>query len=170
MAEFKQGDRVVKMSGAYAGKYGTVNSVSDNGTLNVTFDGERLPKYCDPERCGKVAANASRFDTPEGSAFLRRAKDRLAAARDASDLHAARDSMLRELKGSSAFPDDEKSELADEVYFLHGEAQRRLGRNAAARNEIGVTEIRRLMIGMPRSPSISSPTATRRSARRVILS
>ena len=58
MAEFKAGDRVVKMSGAAAGKYGTVNSVRDDGTLNVTFDGERLPRFCDPERCGKVAANA----------------------------------------------------------------------------------------------------------------
>lgn len=58
MAEFKAGDRVVKMSGTGAGKYGTVNSVSENGTLNVTFDGERLPRYCDPMRCGQVAANA----------------------------------------------------------------------------------------------------------------
>ena len=58
MAEFKAGDRVVKMSGTAAGKYGTVNSVSENGTLNVTFDGERLPRYCDPERCGQVATNA----------------------------------------------------------------------------------------------------------------
>lgn len=58
MAEFKSGDRVVKMSGAAAGKYGTVNSVAENGTLNVTFDGERLPRYCDPERCGQVATNA----------------------------------------------------------------------------------------------------------------
>lgn len=58
MAEFKQGDRVVKMSGVCAGKYGTVNSVREDGTLNVTFDGERLPRYCDPERCGQVAANA----------------------------------------------------------------------------------------------------------------
>ena len=60
MAEFKVGDRIVKMSGVAAGKYGTVNSVSDNGTLNVTFDGERLSRFCDPERCGKVAANAVR--------------------------------------------------------------------------------------------------------------
>ena len=60
MAEYKQGDRVVKMSGAAAGKYGTVNSVRDDGTLNVTFDGERLPRYCDPMRCGKVAANAAK--------------------------------------------------------------------------------------------------------------
>lgn len=58
MAEFKAGDRVVKMSGIGAGKYGTVNSVMENGTLNVTFDGERLPKWCDPARCGQVAANA----------------------------------------------------------------------------------------------------------------
>jgi hypothetical protein len=58
MAEFKAGDRVVKMSGAAAGKYGTVNSVREDGTLNVTFDGERLPRYCDPMRCGQVAANA----------------------------------------------------------------------------------------------------------------
>lgn len=58
MAEFKAGDRVVKMSGTGAGKYGTVNSVMDNGTLNVTFDGERLPRYCDPMRCGQVATNA----------------------------------------------------------------------------------------------------------------
>ena len=58
MAEFKAGDRVVKMSGTAAGKYGTVNSVREDGTLNVTFDGERLPRYCDPERCGQVAANA----------------------------------------------------------------------------------------------------------------
>lgn len=58
MAEFKAGDRVVKMSGAAAGKYGTVNSVREDGTLNVTFDGERLPRYCDPERCGQVARNA----------------------------------------------------------------------------------------------------------------
>lgn len=58
MAEFKAGDRVVKMSGTGAGKYGTVNSVSENGTLNVTFDGERLPRYCDPMRCGQVATNA----------------------------------------------------------------------------------------------------------------
>lgn len=58
MAEFKAGDRVVKMSGIGAGKYGTVNSVMENGTLNVTFDGERLPKYCDPALCGQVAANA----------------------------------------------------------------------------------------------------------------
>lgn len=60
MAEFKAGDRVVKMSGTGAGKYGTVNSVMENGTLNVTFDGERLPKYCDPMRCGQVAANATK--------------------------------------------------------------------------------------------------------------
>ncbi|MBQ1428745.1 MAG: hypothetical protein IIZ06_03670 [Kiritimatiellae bacterium] len=59
MADFKAGDRVVKMSGFSAGKYGTVNSVLENGTLNVTFDGERLPKYCDPMRCGQVAANAN---------------------------------------------------------------------------------------------------------------
>ena len=58
MAEFKAGDRVVKMSGTAAGKYGTVNSVGEHGTLNVTFDGERLPRFCDPDRCGKVAANA----------------------------------------------------------------------------------------------------------------
>ena len=58
MAEFKAGDRVVKMSGTAAGKYGTVNSVAENGTLNVTFDGERLPRYCDLMRCGQVAANA----------------------------------------------------------------------------------------------------------------
>lgn len=58
MKEFQAGDRVVKMSGVAAGKYGTVNSVLDNGTLNVTFDGERRPRYCDPERCGQVAANA----------------------------------------------------------------------------------------------------------------
>lgn len=58
MAEFQAGDRIVKMSGVNAGKYGTVNSVQDNGTLNVTFDGERLPRFCDPERCGAVAANA----------------------------------------------------------------------------------------------------------------
>lgn len=58
MAEFKSGDRVVKMSGAAAGKYGTVNSVREDGTLNVTFDGEHLPRYCDPMRCGQVAANA----------------------------------------------------------------------------------------------------------------
>lgn len=58
MAEFKAGDRVVKMSGAAAGKYGTVNSVRDDGTLNVTFDGERLPRFCDPERCGQVGVNA----------------------------------------------------------------------------------------------------------------
>ena len=57
MAEFKAGDRVVKMSGIGAGKYGTVNSVMESGTLNVTFDGERLPRYCDPGRCGKVATN-----------------------------------------------------------------------------------------------------------------
>ncbi len=36
--------------------------------------------------------------------------------------------------------------------------------------EIGVTEMRLLMTGMPYSFSISSPTATSRSARRVILS
>lgn len=59
MADFKAGDRVVKMSGAAAGKYGTVNSVREDGTLNVTFDGERLPRYCDPMRCGRVAANAA---------------------------------------------------------------------------------------------------------------
>lgn len=58
MADFKAGDRVVKMSGFSAGKYGTVNSVREDGTLNVTFDGERLPRYCDPERCGQVATNA----------------------------------------------------------------------------------------------------------------
>jgi hypothetical protein len=58
MAEFKAGDRVVKMSGMCAGKYGTVNSVMENGTLNITFDGGRLPKYCDPEKCGAVARNA----------------------------------------------------------------------------------------------------------------
>jgi hypothetical protein len=58
MKEFQAGDRVVKMSGVAAGKYGTVNSVLDNGTLNVTFDGERRPRYCDPERCGQVATNA----------------------------------------------------------------------------------------------------------------
>lgn len=62
MAEFKAGDRVVKMSGIGAGKYGTVNSVMESGTLNVTFDGERLPKYCDPARCGQVAANAKPGD------------------------------------------------------------------------------------------------------------
>lgn len=60
MAEYRQGDRVVKMSGVCAGKYGTVNSVREDGTLNVTFDGERLPRFCDPERCGKVAANAAK--------------------------------------------------------------------------------------------------------------
>lgn len=64
MAEFKAGDRVVKMSGFSAGKYGTVNSVLENGTLNVTFDGERLPKYCDPMRCGQVATNAVEFTNP----------------------------------------------------------------------------------------------------------
>lgn len=58
MAEFTAGDRVVKMSGIAAGKYGTVNSVREDGTLNVTFDGERMARFCDPERCGKVAANA----------------------------------------------------------------------------------------------------------------
>ena len=58
MAEYKQGDRVVKMSGVCAGKYGTVNSVREDGTLNVTFDGERLSRFCDPERCGQVATNA----------------------------------------------------------------------------------------------------------------
>ena len=58
MAEFKAGDRVVKMSGIGAGKYGTVNSVMESGTLNVTFDGERIPKWCDPARCGQVAENA----------------------------------------------------------------------------------------------------------------
>ena len=47
------------MSGMCAGKYGTVNSVREDGTLNVTFDGERLPRYCDPERCGQVAANSA---------------------------------------------------------------------------------------------------------------
>jgi preprotein translocase subunit YajC len=57
MAEFTAGDRVVKMSGIAAGKYGTVNSVREDGTLNVTFDGERMARFCDPERCGKVAAN-----------------------------------------------------------------------------------------------------------------
>lgn len=62
MADFKAGDRVVKMSGTGAGKYGTVNSVMDNGTLNVTFDGERLPRYCDPMRCGQVATNAKFSD------------------------------------------------------------------------------------------------------------
>ena len=59
MAEFTAGDRVVKMSGIAAGKYGTVNSVREDGTLNVTFDGERMARFCDPERCGKVAANAT---------------------------------------------------------------------------------------------------------------
>lgn len=59
MAEFSKGDRIVKMSGIAAGKYGTVNSVREDGTLNVTFDGERLSRFCDPERCGKVAANAA---------------------------------------------------------------------------------------------------------------
>ena len=59
MAEFKAGDRVVKMSGIGAGKYGTVNSVMDNGTLNVTFDGEKIPRFCDPMRCGQVATNAT---------------------------------------------------------------------------------------------------------------
>lgn len=34
MADFKQGDRVVKMSGVCAGKYGTVNSVREDGTRN----------------------------------------------------------------------------------------------------------------------------------------
>lgn len=58
MADFSKGDRVVKMSGNWAGRYGTVNSVMENGTLNVTFDGERIPKWCDPARCGHVAANA----------------------------------------------------------------------------------------------------------------
>ena len=58
MADFSKGDRVVKMSGNRAGRYGTVNSVMENGTLNVTFDGERIPKWCDPARCGQVAANA----------------------------------------------------------------------------------------------------------------
>jgi len=58
MADFSKGDRIVKMSGTAAGKYGTVNSVREDGTLNVTFDGERLSRFCDPERCGKVAANA----------------------------------------------------------------------------------------------------------------
>lgn len=64
MAEFKTGDRIVKMSGAGAGKYGIVNSVGEHGTLNVTFDGERLPRYCDPERCGLVATNAVEFTNP----------------------------------------------------------------------------------------------------------
>lgn len=59
MADFGKGDRIVKMSGVAAGRYGTVNGVCDDGTLNVTFDGERLPRYCDPMRCGKVAANAT---------------------------------------------------------------------------------------------------------------
>ena len=64
MTEFKAGDRVVKMSGNWAGRYGTVNSVLENGTLNVTFDGEWLPKYCDPMRCGQVATNAVEFTNP----------------------------------------------------------------------------------------------------------
>lgn len=64
MADFKQGDRVLKTSGVCAGKYGTVNSVREDGTLNVTFDGERLPRFCDPQRCGAVAANAAGFDNP----------------------------------------------------------------------------------------------------------
>lgn len=64
MAEFKAGDRVVKMSGTGAGKYGTVNSVMDNGTLNVTFDGEKIPRFCDPMRCGQVAANDVKFTNP----------------------------------------------------------------------------------------------------------
>lgn len=54
MADFKIGDRIVKMSGIKAGSYGTVNSVSESGTLNVKFDGENLPRFCDPDRCGKV--------------------------------------------------------------------------------------------------------------------
>jgi preprotein translocase subunit YajC len=58
MADFNKGDRIVKMSGVNAGKYGTINSISDSGTLNVTFDGERLPRFCDPERCGKIGLNA----------------------------------------------------------------------------------------------------------------
>lgn len=58
MAEFRTGDRIVKMSGTGAGRYGIVNSVGENGTLNVTFDGERLPRFCDPERCGLIATNA----------------------------------------------------------------------------------------------------------------
>ena len=59
MADFNTGDRIVKMSGVNAGKYGTINSISDSGTLNVTFDGERLPRFCDPERCGKIGLNAT---------------------------------------------------------------------------------------------------------------
>ena len=58
MADFNKGDRIVKMSGVNAGKYGTINSISESGTLNVTFDGERLPRFCDPERCGKIGLNA----------------------------------------------------------------------------------------------------------------
>ena len=58
MADFKEGDRVVKMSGIAAGRYGTVNSVRDDGTLNVMFDGDKIPKYCDPERCGVMGAEA----------------------------------------------------------------------------------------------------------------
>ena len=70
MADFQTGDRIVKMSGVNAGKFGTINSIGDSGTLNVTFDGEKLPRYCDPERCGKVAANAkflAHWETKSGS-------------------------------------------------------------------------------------------------------
>jgi len=89
MAEFKAGDRVVKMSGTGAGKYGTVNSVAENGTLNVTFDGERLPRYCDPMRCGQVAANdkkevARKYGEFVAEAFADRNED-VAGRRSAFD-------------------------------------------------------------------------------------
>ena len=63
MADFSKGDRVVKISGNWAGRYGTVNSVGECGTLNVTFDGERLPKYCDPALCSKVRIWLGNFAT-----------------------------------------------------------------------------------------------------------
>mgnify|MGYP006873212974 CR=1 FL=1 len=55
--DFKIGDRIIKQSGLFAGKNGTVKNIREDGTLNVAFDGVPLAKWCDPMKCVPVAVN-----------------------------------------------------------------------------------------------------------------